>query len=60
MKLVGVLLAVVGWLLPVVGLTMTSSTGVRMFVCLLGIGITLFAILSLLNNAHMKTAVWKQ
>jgi hypothetical protein len=60
MKLVGVLLAVVGWLLPVVGLTMTSSTGVRMFVCILGIGITLFAILSLLNNAHMKTAVWKQ
>lgn len=60
MKLVGVLLAVVGWLLPVVGLTMTSSTGARMFVCILGIGITLFAILSLLNNAHMKTAVWKQ
>ena len=31
MKLVGVLLALFGWLLPVVALNMTSSTGARMF-----------------------------
>ncbi len=60
MKLVGVLLAVFGWLLPVVALNMTSSTGVRMFLCILGIGITLVAILSVLNKAHQKEAVWKQ
>ena len=35
MKLVGVLLAVFGWLLPVVALNMTSSTGVRMFLYIL-------------------------
>ena len=60
MRLVGVLLVAFGWLLPVVGLTMASSTGARMFLCILGIGITLFAILSVLNKVHMKTAVWKQ
>jgi len=60
MKLVGVLLAVFGWLLPVVALNMTSSTGMRMFLCILGIGITLVAILGVLNNAHQKEAVWKQ
>ena len=60
MRLIGVLLAVFGWLLPVVGLTMTSSMGVRLFLCVLGIGITLTAILRLLNNAHEKEAVWKQ
>jgi hypothetical protein len=60
MKLVGVLLAVFGWLLPVVALNMTSSTGVRMFLCILGIGITLVAILSVLNKVHEKEAVWKQ
>jgi hypothetical protein len=60
MKLIGVLLAVFGWLLPVVGLTMTSSMGVRLFLCVLGIGITLTAILRLLNKAHEKEAVWKQ
>ncbi len=60
MRLIGVLLAVFGWLLPVVGLTMTSSMGVRLFLCVLGIGITLIAILRLLNKAHEKEAVWKQ
>ena len=58
MKVVGVLLAVFGWLLPVVALNMTSSTGVRMFLCILGIGITLVAILSVLNKAHEKEAVF--
>lgn len=60
MKLVGILLAVFGWLLPVVGLSLTSSTGVRMFLCILGIAITLFAILGVLNRAHLKEAIWKQ
>jgi hypothetical protein len=60
MKLIGVLLAVFGWLLPVVGLGMTSSTGARMAICIVGIGITLTAILKLLNKAHEKEAVWKQ
>jgi hypothetical protein len=60
MKLTGILLAVFGWLVPLVGLTMTSSTGVRMFLCILGIGITLVAILKVLNQAHQKEAIWRQ
>jgi hypothetical protein len=60
MKLVGVLLALFGWLLPVVALNMTSSTGVRIFICLLGIAITLTAIIGVLNKAHQKEAIWKQ
>jgi tellurite resistance protein TehA-like permease len=60
MKLIGILLAVFGWLLPVVGLGMTSSTGARLVICIVGIGITLTAILKLLNKAHEKEAVWKQ
>jgi hypothetical protein len=60
MKLTGILLAVFGWLVPLVGLTMTSSTGVRMFLCILGIGIALVAILKVLNQAHQKEAIWRQ
>ena len=60
MKLIGVLLAVFGWLLPVVGLGLTSSTGARLVICIVGIGITLTAILRLLIKAHEKEAVWKQ
>jgi len=32
----------------------------RMFLCILGIGVTLAAILGVLNKAHQKEAVWKQ
>ena len=60
MKLIGVLLAIFGWLLPVVGLGMTSSTGARIVICLVGIGITLTAILKFLLKDHEKVAVWKQ
>jgi len=60
MKLVGILLAIVGWLLPLVGLTMTSSMGARMFLCILGIGVALVAILKVLNDAHQKEAIWRR
>jgi hypothetical protein len=59
MKFVGVLLAVFGWAIPVVGLTMTQSTTVRLVLCLIGLSVTLFGILSVLNGAHQKHAIWK-
>jgi hypothetical protein len=59
MKLVGLLLAVAGWLIPVVTVVLTQSTAVRMFVSLLGIAIILFGILVVLNKAHLKQAIWK-
>lgn len=62
MKLVGLLLAVVGWLVPVIGLAMTSntSTGARLTLCIVGIAISLVGILYVLNQAHQKEAVWKR
>ena len=59
MRLVGLLLAVVGWLIPVVGLTVTQSLGARFTLVLLGICISLFGILGVLNKAHQKNAIWK-
>jgi len=59
MRLVGLLLAVVGWLVPVVGLTVTQSLGARFILVVLGISISLFGILSVLNKAHQKNAIWK-
>jgi hypothetical protein len=59
MKLAGILLAIAGWLIPVVGLTVTSSNAARLFLCVLGIAVALFGILGVLNKAHQKQAVWK-
>lgn len=59
MRIIGLLLAVVGWLIPVVGLTLTQSLSARFILVVIGIGISLIGILGVLNKAHMKNAIWK-
>ena len=59
MKLVGILLAVAGWILPVVGLSMTQSLGARFVLSGIGLIISLVGILVVLNGAHLKEAIWK-
>lgn len=60
MKLAGVLIAVFGWLLAVGGLLITASNGGRLVFCIVGISISLFGVLGVLNKAHQKEAVWKR
>ena len=59
MRIVGILLALVGWLIPLVGLTVTQSLTARFVLVVLGIGISLTGILGVLNKAHLKNAIWK-
>jgi len=60
MKIVGILLALAGWLLPVVALSMTQSTGARFGTCVVGIIISLVGILVVLNGFHEQDAIWKK
>ena len=60
MKAVGILLALAGWILPVVRLSMTSSNGARIALCIVGLAISLTGIIGILNKAHLKEAIWKQ
>ena len=59
MKLVGFLLALAGWLIPIVTVVLIQSTAVRMTVSILGIAMILVGILVVLNKAHLKEAIWK-
>jgi hypothetical protein len=59
MKLIGLLVTLVGWIIPIAALSMTQSTTARMIVCVLGLAISLFGILVMLNKAHLKEAIWK-
>ncbi len=59
MQIVGILLALIGWIIPVVGLTITQSLGARFILVVLGIAISLTGILGVLNKAHLKKAIWK-
>ena len=60
MKLIGILLALAGWLLPVAALTMTQSMAARFGACVVGIVISLVGILGVLNAAHQADAIWKK
>lgn len=60
MKLMGILVVLAGWLIPVVGLNVTSSNGARFLLAVLGIALSIFGILGMLNKAYLKEAIWKK
>jgi hypothetical protein len=60
MKLVGVLMALVGWIIPIVSLPLTQSLSARFVASILGLIISLVGILGVLNQAHLKEAIWKK
>ena len=60
MKLVGLLLTLAGWLIPVASLTMTDSTGVRLVLCFMGMAACLVGILGFINGSYLKQAIWKK
>ena len=60
MKLVGLLIALAGWVVPVVALTQTQSLAARGVVAVLGILVSLVGILVVVNGEHLKHAIWKR
>jgi hypothetical protein len=60
MKIVGIVMALVGWLIPVVSLPLTQSLSARFVASVLGLIISLVGILGVLNQAHLKDAIWKR
>lgn len=59
MKCIGLVMAVLGWLIPVFTLVITQSMVGRMVLCLVGLAFSLVGILVVLNRAHLKEAIWK-
>jgi hypothetical protein len=59
MKLVGALVAALGWVITLFGMHLTPSVGGRIVVALIGIGVSLFGIIVVLPAAFNKNAVWK-
>ncbi len=57
LKLAGILVTWLGWLVAVVGLHITSSVGGRMTFALAGIAISLYGIIGVLTTAFGKKAV---
>ena len=60
MILIGLLVTFLGFVLSVLSLVITTSVGGRMVIVLLGIALSLFGIMGLLNKHYLKNAIWKK
>lgn len=60
MILVGVVVTFLGFVISVLSLAATSSVGGRLIMVLVGLAVSLFGILGVLNKAYLKNAIWKK
>ena len=60
MGFVGLAVTLLGFVVAVASLGLTSSNAVRLVIVLAGIAVSLFGIMGVLNPAYMKNAIWKQ
>lgn len=60
MILVGILLAFLGFVISLLSLAATSSVSGRLVLVLVGLAVSLFGILGVLNKAYQKNAIWKK
>ncbi len=60
MRLVGVAIVLGGWVITIAGLLMTSSNMARAIIACVGIGVSIFGILGVLNRYYLARAIWKK
>ena len=60
MRLIGLACTVGGWLLAVSGLLLSSAMGVRLVIACVGILLSLFGSLRVLNGYYLERAIWKK
>jgi hypothetical protein len=56
----GILITLLGFVIGLLSLTMTSSVSVRMTMVLFGIAVSLFGVLGVINRAYLKNANWRK
>jgi hypothetical protein len=56
----GIVVTLLGWVLAVASVGVASGVGARLIITLLGMAISLFGIIGILNPAYVKNAIWKK
>jgi cytochrome c biogenesis protein CcdA len=56
----GILVTLLGFTIAVLSLGMTSSVNARLVMVLVGIAVSLFGIMGLINKAYLKNAIWRK
>lgn len=57
---IGLITTLGGFLIALLSLGLSSSTSGRMIATLVGLAVSLFGIIGLINRAYLKNAVWKK
>ena len=60
MVLTGLAITLLGFLIAVFSLGMTSSVNGRLILVLAGLAVSLFGIIGVLNRAYLKNPLWKR
>ena len=60
MAFAGLAITLLGWIIAVASLGVSSSGAVRLSMVGVGILVSLFGIMGVLNPAYMKNAIWKK
>jgi hypothetical protein len=60
MILAGIVVTVLGLIISLLSLGMTSSVGGRMAMVLIGLAVSFTGILGVLNRAFLKNAIWRK
>ena len=60
MAAIGLLITLLGFVLSLFSLSMTSSVNGRLFMVLAGLAVSLFGIIGMVNRAYLKNAIWRK
>jgi hypothetical protein len=60
MAFVGVLITLLGFVIAILSVAVTSSVGGRMVMVLIGIAVCLIGIIGVINRAFLKNAIWRR
>jgi len=60
MVLAGILITLLGFVLSVLSLGITTSTGGRMAMVLVGLAMSFTGIIGFINRAYLKNAIWRR
>ena len=60
MILVGIAVTVLGFLISLVSLGVTSSVNGRLLMVLVGLAVSLAGVIGIVNRAYLKNPIWKR
>jgi len=56
----GILVTLLGFIIAVLSVGFTTSVTARLVIVLIGLAVSLFGIMGVINKAYLKNAIWRK